>query len=71
MIPPVCWFCFDYFFGFGSGFLSLGFWFFSGMLFTRHITEILFGIKCPFHLFSSNEARLIREPVYSAFGMQL
>lgn len=32
---------------------------------TRCVTEVLFGIKCPFHFSSSNQTCLIREPVYS------
>lgn len=44
---------------------------FSGMQFTGRVTEILFGIRCPFHVLSSNQTCLIREPAYSVFGMQL
>lgn len=47
--------------------LFVGFcWLFAcRMRSTRCVTEISFDIKCPFHFSSSNQACLIREPVYS------
>lgn len=75
MFPSACWFCCDVFFGFGLGFLLFGsflvFCFFSGIAFTRCITDILFGITCPPLLWSSSQARLVREPLHKAFAMQL
>lgn len=74
--PSACWFC-DVFFGLGLGFFEgfccwvfLIFCVFSGMAFTRCVTDILFGISLAL-LWSISQAHLVREPLRKAFAMQL